>query len=146
RSYVNPIYLDVEAVPELEQSPEAQAILRSPELQRALAQLRSKPRLDYANIWRQKRRVLNALCATFIERDLGKDTPRGRAYAAYAAEQGEALELFALFCAVGEHVGGEDTPVLDFHQFPEPLRDARGRQVAELRQPLRSRIVFHSYL
>lgn len=146
RSYVNPIYLDLEVIPELAHSPAAQAILRSPELQLSLAPLRTRPRLDYANIWRQKRRVLTALCDSFAARDFGRDTPRGRAYAQYVAEQGDALGEFALFCALGEHLSGEDTPILDFNQWPEPLRDSRARQVAELREQLQSRVRFHSYL
>ncbi|HET6339566.1 MAG TPA: glycogen debranching protein GlgX [Polyangiales bacterium] len=146
RSFVNPIYLDLEAVPELAHSPAAQSILRSPALQLILAPLRSQSKLDYANIWRQKRRVLSVLCDSFAKRDLGKDTPRGRAYAQYVAEQGDALGEFALFGALGEHVGGEDTPLLDFNQFPEPLRDSRSRQVTELREKLAPRVLFHSYL
>lgn len=146
RSYMNPIYLDLEAIPELAHSPAAQAILRSPELQLILAPLRSQAKLDYANIWRQKRRVLSALCDSFAKRELGKDTLRGRAYAAFVAAQGEELGEFAMFCALGEHVGGEDTPLLDFNQFPEPLRDSRGRHVTELRETLEPRALFHSYL
>jgi glycogen operon protein len=146
RSYVNPIYLDLEAIPELPHSSAAQALLRSPPLQASLSALRSGTRIDYANIWRIKRRVLAALCDTFAARELSKDTARGQAFADYLTAQGDALTDFAMFCALGEHLGGEDTPIFDFHQFPEPLRDAHGSHVAELRTTLRPRVLFHSYL
>jgi len=146
RNYLNPIYLDVEAVPELAHSPAAQALLRSPELQKTLEALRSGTRLRYGAVWSNKRRVLLALSQTFAERELDRDTPRGRAFAQFTTEQGEALRDFATFCAIGEHLGTEERPVFDFHQFPEPLRDRNSRQVAELREALRDRVLFHSYL
>ncbi len=146
RSYVNPIYLDIEAIPELASSPAAQAILRSPELQASLAGLLHARRLSYGAVWSNKLRVLRELHATFRARDLDRSTARGRAYAAYVEEQGEVLRDFATFCALGEHLGREDKPLLDLNQFPEPLRDRRSSQVAELRETLRDQIGFHMYL
>jgi glycogen operon protein len=148
RIYGNPIYIDPEQVPELASSPAARAILESPETKQLLANLRDGNRLDYARVWAWKRTVLAALHLSFVERELGKKKPsaRGKAFAQYVAEQGDALQDFAAFCAIGEHLGGDGPPVLDFHQFPEPLRDARGGQVAELRATLQDRTAFHAYL
>jgi 4-alpha-glucanotransferase len=145
RVFGNPVYLDLEAVPELAHSDEARAKLASPALQRELAALRAAPRRNYARAWRLKREVLHAMHRTFVKSLRDRSSARTRAFEAFCAEHGQALRDFAAFCAIAEHVGG-DHPIYDLHQFPAELRDPRSPEVAKIRQQLAEPIAFHAFL
>ena len=147
RVFGNPLYIDLEAVPELAQSAEARALLAQPELRAALEALRARKQFDYATTWQLKRRVLSALHATFRarEKQVHERDARARAYRAFSDEHADALRDFATFCALAEHLGGA-APSHDFETFPVELRDPRSPAVAELRQSLAEQIQFHMYL
>jgi glycogen debranching enzyme GlgX/4-alpha-glucanotransferase len=145
RVYNNPIYLDLEAVPELAQSQPARGLLASSELRAQLAALRVAPRRDYAAIWRLKQQVLRLLHASFSAREQNANSARGRAYAAFVAEHGQPLLDFATFCALAEHFG-PNNPVYDFEQFPAELRDPRQPAVQIMRERLSDQVSFHIYL
>ncbi len=146
RLYRNPIYLELGSVPELVSCTAARQRLGSAALQTTLEQLRSRPRLDYAAAWEAKRSVLVLLHEEFTARQLGKGTERDRHYAAFLAEQGSALSDFALFCALGEQLGGTLTPCFDLRRFPAELRDPRGAAAAQARAQLAKAVSFHCYL
>jgi len=99
RLFRNPIYIDVEAVPELARSPEAQGIVGSAEVQGELCRLRSCDRVDYERVMALKLRVMRALHAAFVELELRRASPRGAAYRDYVAGHGETLTAFARFMA-----------------------------------------------
>ena len=139
RVFGNPLYIDVENVPELAVSAEARALLQNSEFRRELAQLREHPRLNYARAWRLKQRVLTQLYAAFQARGPNP------AFAAFQAEHGRALDDFAAFCAIAEHLRPEQ-PVYDFEQFPAELRDPQGSAVAHLRERLAGPIGFQRWL
>jgi glycogen operon protein len=145
RVFGNPLYIDLESVPELVMSNGARALLAQPDVRAALAALRARSQFDYAATWRVKRQVLNALHATFRVHERLGASERNRAYRAFAAQHGEALTDFATFCALAEHLGG-DAPIYDFEQFPAELRDARSSSVAKLRERLAEPVSFHMYL
>jgi glycogen debranching enzyme GlgX/4-alpha-glucanotransferase len=145
RVFGNPLYIDVEAVPELAHSDAARKLLGSAQFRAALAELRARPRLDYAQAWQLKLQVLRALHATFTAQQRAGESERGRAFAAFAAEHGEALRDFATFCAIAEQLGGP-APIYDFQQFPAELRDPRGLAVKQLAERLTGPIALHMYL
>ncbi|HEY2733038.1 MAG TPA: glycogen debranching protein GlgX, partial [Polyangiales bacterium] len=145
RVFGNPIYIDVEAVPELSASDAARALLKEPKFRAAIAALHARPRLDYKNAWALKRKVLQALHDTFLACEEGRQTERAGAHADYLAEHGAALRHFAMFCAIAEHVA-PDAPIYDFEQFPIELRDPRGSAVKKLAAQLAGPIAFHMFL
>jgi 4-alpha-glucanotransferase len=107
RLFRNVLYLDVEAIPELAESPEAQALLASADLRREREALRRAERVDHARILALERPVWAALHRTFAARHRGRNTPRGRAYARWIAEGGQALADFATFLVLDERHGRE---------------------------------------
>jgi glycogen debranching enzyme GlgX/4-alpha-glucanotransferase len=146
RVFGNPIYLDVLAVPELETSAEAQALLAAPEVESELRALRAHERLDYARIARMKLRVLEALHRSFVLQHLERDTARGRAFAAFAQRHGRALRDFAAFHAIGDVTGAESDPMLDARRFPAALQNARGAEVEAFVHTHAERVSLHAYL
>ncbi|MDQ4080794.1 MAG: 4-alpha-glucanotransferase [Gemmatimonadota bacterium] len=139
RVFRNALYVDVEAVPELAANEDARRMIVGARAQ--LEELRTAHRLDYEAVMALKRPVLEALHATFVANHRGKDTPRGRAYAAYVAAQGEALEDFATWSVIDERERGNA-----WQAWPPELRDAHGPAVRALRVRERERVDFFRWL
>lgn len=126
RSYRNPIYLDLPATVARVGSAEAASLLSGP----ALAELRALPRIDYARVSAEKRRVLEVAHRTFVERHRGKATELGKGYAEYRTREGRALLEFATFSALREHLLAQGPDRHDFRSWPEAYRDPRSAAVA----------------
>ena len=135
RIFRNPIYIDVAAVPELAHSDEARRLADSPELRARIGELRASEQVQYEPVMALKRQVLEVL---FRE---PRDPERAAAYARYSEAQGEALERFATFEALADHLGSGD-----WRTWPEELRDPHSAAVAEfvVRHP--AEIEFHQWL
>lgn len=145
RLYRSFLYLDIEAVPELAGSPEAAARLRSPRCRGALAACRASGRVAYEEIRELKEEILRPLHRTFEAQQRSGETERGRAYARFRAEQGEALTDFATFLALEESFAAAGGSRF-WQEWPEPFRDPRSRQVAEFRDAHREEIEFHCWV
>jgi 4-alpha-glucanotransferase len=146
RLYRNPIYLDVEAVVARAGSAEARALLGSSELQGLRLGLQASTRVDYANVYRYKRRVLEAAHRTFAAQHRGRGSELGRAYAAFRSREGQRLRDFATFCALREQLVTLDARHADFRTWPEPYRDPRSPTVADFVAANAEAIDLHGYL
>jgi 4-alpha-glucanotransferase len=113
RLFWNEFYLSIDAVPELGTCPDAQAILRSQDFQRAVADLRSQPLVDYRRQMALKRRVLGELAQAFFT---AAGPERRGAFDRFLAARPEA-EDYARFRAAGERLRAP------WRQWPAPLRD-----------------------
>ena len=143
RLYRSELYLDVLRVPELARCPAARRLLSRPGFQRELARLRSSPRVEYARATAAKREILRALHRCFTQRPVGA---RARAYAAFLAREGEALEDFATFVALGEQRAALEETWLDWHLWPRELRDPRSAAVARFRREHAREIAFQQFV
>lgn len=148
RLFNNPIYLDVGALPELVDSPEAGSLLADAGFVAAREALRAGHLVDYAGVMRLKRRVLELLHRAFARRHRGHETPRGVAYRQYRDAQGETLDRFAVFSAIAEHLAGPDgdAPDCTWHRWPAALQDPASAAVAEFARANEEAIDFHRYL
>jgi 4-alpha-glucanotransferase len=149
RLFRNPLYIDVEAVPELADSPEAQALIAAPDFRRALAELRAADRVDYARVMALKLPVLRALFRTFRARHGGTDNPPARGYGRFLRAQGSLLDDFATWAALVEHLAGQTggaSEAYDWHAWPEPYRDPRSPAVAAFREEHDEAVDFHRWL
>ncbi|MFE3881345.1 4-alpha-glucanotransferase [Streptomyces lydicus] len=138
RRFPDPVHLRIEDVPEYARLTGA-ARLRADELAaraRALREgvLEGGALIDRDAVWALKREALELMCAVPL-------TPgRRAAYCDFLAEQGEALEDHATWCAIAERHGP------DWRGWPGGLSDPRSPATARLRPRLLDRIDFHSRL
>lgn len=137
RLFRNPVYLDVEAVPELAESGEARRMLESDALRREREELRASDRVEYERVMALKRRVLAVLHREFA----AAAGERGRAYADYVREQGEPLEAFATFEALADELGTGN-----WREWPEEFRDPASPAVAAFRADRAEAVDFHRWL
>ncbi|HYR01549.1 MAG TPA: 4-alpha-glucanotransferase, partial [Casimicrobiaceae bacterium] len=137
RRFLDPIYLDVERVPDLAHSPRAQATVAA--RRAALPASPARRDIDYTEVWRAKREVLEACFDTFEGRP--RRDPLALEFAAFAAAGGEALERFARFEAIAaEH------PNVPWSRWPAGLRDPAGRDVQPFAERHARAVRFACYL
>jgi 4-alpha-glucanotransferase len=141
RLYRNELYLDVGRVPELARC--AAARERLARSARELARLRAAEQIDYPRVAALKRGILQRLHAEFEGRPAAA---RRRAYAAYRAREGEALDDFATFVALAEARAARSERELDWQAWPRALRDPRSPAVARFRRERWREIDFHRFV
>ncbi|MEW2398529.1 4-alpha-glucanotransferase [Streptomyces sp. NPDC046862] len=136
RRYPDPVHLRVEDVPEF---PYADDQGRVRALMDRGAGLRASvlgdgELIDRDAVWEAKREALE------LVRDVPLGPGRRAAYCDFLAEEGEALEDHATWCALAEAYGS------DWHRWPAGLRDPRSPETARARAELMDRVDFHSRL
>ena len=148
RGFLNILYIDPVAVPELAECAEARDLIGGPDFQRALARARAAELVDYPAVAALKRPVLERLFRTFQTRHLesGESGGRAAAFRAFQAEGGEALRRFALFEALHEHFFGADFTRWEWRNWPEAYRDPASPEVAAFAAARPDQILFFQYL
>ncbi len=146
RYFLNPIYIDVEAVPEYAgRSSQAAALRRriaSPAQAATLAALRATPDVAYAAVAREKWRVLEELYGIF--REAGGE--RRAEFRAFVERGGERLERFAIHEALTERFAADEGRIRGWRTWDEPLHDADSSQVRAWARKSRRRIDYFKYL
>jgi len=146
RLYMNPLYLDVAAVPELAECSEARAMCAGDGFHARLAGHRAAARLDHAAVWSDKRAVLTLLhdhFRRFVERG---PSERADAYRAFRRAQGDALDDFATYLALADALTYSGEAAWDWQCWPEPYRHPRSVEVMRFRAEHDDAIDFHRYL
>ena len=138
RLFRNPIYLDVEQVPELAYSDRARDLLARRETRDRIHALRREPLVDYDRVIALKQEVLTELHRTFRDR---AGTARYHEYADFVALREPELTRFATWMALAENA---DSP--DWRGWPEPLHDPGSGAVAAFQAAHAERIDFHRWL
>jgi 4-alpha-glucanotransferase len=144
RLYRNPIYLDVERIPELAESDAARARLAERGVRTRLEAARRADCVDYDAVSALKREILEPLHRTFAAHHRNRPTPRGRAYARYLEEQGDTLRDFATYLALAERLSS--TQGRDWQQWPHAYRNPRSAEVRRFRREHAECVDFHRYV
>ncbi|MCD9872297.1 4-alpha-glucanotransferase [Streptomyces guryensis] len=136
RRFPDPVHLRVEDIPEYAHAEDRSRIRgllgRAAELREAV--LEKGALIDRDAVWALKREALELI------REVELGPGRRAAYVDFLAEQGEALEDHATWCALAEVHGS------DRSRWPAALRDPRSPETARARRELMDRVDFHSRL
>jgi (1->4)-alpha-D-glucan 1-alpha-D-glucosylmutase len=146
RQFLNVLYLDVEAVPEFAECVEARELVADPQFQARLRALRAAEMVDYAGVAEAKLSVLARMFAHFREQHLAAGTARARAFQQYRQAQGEALERFAVYHALQEHLHAQDPGLWGWPVWSEDYRDPLAPAVKRFIRAHRDRIEYHAWL
>lgn len=148
RGYSNPLYLDLERVPEMALCPEAREFLARPDIQAHLESLRQSPQVNYPEVAGIKSAVLEKLLDALVQTHGGPHAPRtqrGRDFAAFLEQEGEPLRHFAAFLALSEHWQAEGKNYLAWQQWPEAYHDPDGPAVTVFVQSHERQLLVHAY-
>ena len=144
RLFLNFLAVDLESVPEMQDSPEAQALLASPDFQAGLNNLRNAPLVAYPEIRRLKRKFLEILFAACAHSHGLPDAPRtsrGQDFARFVDRGGQDLKNFSLFQALRDH---QEKP--DWRRWPENLQRPDTQAVAAFARAHPRDLAFHQYV
>lgn len=141
--YRNPLYLDIEAVPEFADSALAQRLAASDGHRARIEELRQSEFVLYERVWRHKLLYLRVLFRQFLR---GGRPERRQAFQAFQAREGERLRRFSLFRALWEWRHRLDRNVWIWSDWPAAYQDPDSPEVAafEVRYP--RAVLFHQYV
>ena len=140
RLFRNPIYIDVEAIPELHVAPPIAARIDHPEFEAELSELRENPQVQYEQVMALKMPVLEELHRVFVDRK-ATQRERGVAYDDFVKTQEPELTRFATFTAIAESLGK-----WNWREWPEALQDVRSEAVKRFQNEHAQRIDLHRWI
>lgn len=136
RRFPDPVHLRIESIPEYGHVRDRAVLddLRQSAEALSEAVLNKSALIDRDAVWELKRQALE------LVREVPLTPGRRAAYCDFLADQGQALDDHALWCALAEAHGS------DWHAWPPALRDPRSPQTARARGELLDRVDFHCRL
>jgi 4-alpha-glucanotransferase len=126
--YKNFIYLDLERIPEYQQSPLAQRAVAKPEVKNRISQMRHKELVDYEGIADLKLRLL-ALSFLEFRHELRRGSERATAFVEWCNQQQDLLGPFTTFCALDRHMHKRNNDVWVWQDWPEEFHDPHSEAV-----------------
>jgi len=144
RSFLNVIYIDVEALPDFTESIEARRFYASPGLQARIAAAQNARLVDYPNVGALKMTVLELCWKHFRANHL--EDERGQEFRAFQSQGGLSAERFATFEALQEYITRQDPNKSYWRHWPEQYHSPESPAVAEFVAAHRDRVEFFWYL
>lgn len=148
RCFPEPLYLAMEQVPELADSPEAQAYLGNATVQAQLAAWRRSPQVNYPAVAQVKQTIIGACWTAFLAKHGEPEAPktaRGQEFARFVAQQGENLLSFATFLALAEQWQQQGLRYINWQDWPNAYHDPEGPAVSAWQREHRRDILKHAY-
>ncbi len=146
RICIDPMYIDVEAVPDFGECDAAVAMAAAPAFRARLQTLRDAPLVDHRSVCEVKLQVLRTVFASFRATHAHADDSRRRDLAAFVLAQGEPLARFAEFEALRLSRAADGLPALDWQAWPDGWRDPDSAALARFRLEAADEIAFQMYL
>ena len=144
RDFLNPVYLDIEAIAEFRQDNEAQQRVADEKFQASLQTLRELELIDYGRVWDVKLNVLTLLYRAFKKQDQGPE--RFEAFREFQHQGGVELYRFALFEALQDFFLEQDAAIDRWQKWPETYREPDSETVTAWAVEHGDEIEFHQYL
>lgn len=146
RLFLDPLYLDIESMPDFLESLKAQETVREPQFQVGLANLRETELVDYAGVGAAKKAILELIYRHFLEHHLDLGSPRARDFRNFQEQGGETLRLYGIFEALQEHFHADDSSPWGWPVWPETFRNPSSPEVLRFAEEHREKIEFFHYL
>ncbi len=143
RGFLNPLYIEIEAVPEFAACEPARIDVAAPAFQARLAAARASRDVDYVAVAALKLPILERLYATF--RATASEA-RAADFARFRTAGGAALADFAIFEALSEHFRDGKIGHFPWRDWPAAYRDPASPEVAAFAVAHDERLGFHQYL
>ena len=139
RLFLNPLFVDVEAVPDFADLAQEDRGLLS-RWRKECEALRAKPEVDYAAVAANLRRMFERLYENFREKHLATVSPRARAFNQFRESRGGQLRRHALHDALADFHGRP------WRDWPEEHRDPASEAVKKFAEENPERVGLHEYL
>jgi len=141
RSFLNPLYLSPQDIPDFEESADARGRRSDPAMVAAMEALRECDWIDYSGVATVKYEILRLLYETFRRRLSRDGDARAQAFRRFVETEGAALEDFAAFEVLAERFG---TPV--WTEWPKEYQCPDSPSVVAFRRTRADEVAFRAYL
>jgi 4-alpha-glucanotransferase len=149
RFYRNFIYLDIPAMTDYRDSPEAQDLVRALETQGLLSELRASESIQYERVAALKHQVLRHVFRTFLKNqwkeEAGK-TDRKKNFEAYIEREGLLLDNFATYCALDGAMRSGNPQMWTWLQWPQEYHRPDSSAVRRFQQEHWEEVLFYKYV
>src|SRR5689334_20679397 len=145
RLFLNPLYLDVEAVAGYRECGAASERVAGAEFQARLRALRADELIDYPGVAAAKLEVLGLIFAQFSARTHG-GSEEARRFRRWQREAGETLERFCTYQALHEHFLKHDSSLWGWPVWPPEYREPGSPAVTAFIRSHRNRIDLFAWL
>ena len=148
RLFLNPLYIDVAAIPGFADCLAARRPIDTSEGRTAMRELRAAPLVQYGTVTRLKMSALEELRRCFHRRHQdAPDSGEGKtSFHAFRDRSGPALRRFAVFQALDEVHGGPNGQRVPWTEWPAGYRRPDTAEVARFAEAHVDRVDFHEYL
>jgi len=143
--YRNPIYLDIEAIPDFAASPRAVALFQSEGVQKEIATLRDAELVEYERVYSLKLRFLKLLFQTFLD-EWRDSTPRAAELKRYIEREGDLLHRFAVHSALDRAIHKECPDIWNWTGWPEQYQDPESNATREFARKHWHSVLFFKYV
>jgi 4-alpha-glucanotransferase len=144
--YRNPIYLDIEGIPDFASCSRAGELFQSPRVQKEIAVLRNAELVEYERVYSLKLRFLKLLFQTFLEDEWRDNTPRAAELKQYIEREGDLLHRFAVHSALDRVMHKECPGVWNWREWPEQYQDPGSDATREFARKHWRSILFYKYV
>jgi 4-alpha-glucanotransferase len=144
-NYRNPLYIDVERVPEFQASRWGGRVLASPPVQQLIRELRCSPHVQYERVWRLKRFMLQLAFREWLKH-WRRGGERAQQFEKWAAAEGQLLHDYAVYCALDETLRRRNPNLWLWTEWPQPLRDPRSPETAAFARRNWRRVLFYKFV
>jgi 4-alpha-glucanotransferase len=153
RLFLNELYIDLECLPEYHSSPDAQRLRNSPVFQKELERVREADGVDSEAVVKAKRTMLDFAYRQFLkdnytgtEPSLQATSARGWLLERFIREEGDSLELFAVFQVLEEERRLIELAPKLWPEWPEQYRSPGSPALREFAKRHRKRVRFFQYM
>lgn len=147
RLFINPLYLDIEAIAEFKYCAEARKAVRIKAFQTRLKQLRATQFVDYSAVAEIKLSILQQLFQQFYQHEWqNPDSKRAQGLRDFQQQQGKALHHHALAEALQEWFHGWDPNCSGWPDWLPSYRQPDSELCQQFAQEHPAQILFYQYL
>jgi len=149
RFYRNFIYLNIPAMEDYQDSPQAQALVKAPETQQLLSELRASEKVQYERVAALKEKVLTQVFQNFLKNHwnrTGNKTDRQRELENYIESEGRLLDNFATFCALDSTIRSRNPEMWTWPQWPPEYHRPDTEAVERFRREHWQDVLFCKYV
>lgn len=145
RRWLNYLYIDVEQVPEFDNSA-VKTWFEDNAVAQKLATLRAVDYVDYEGVAAIKLAALNEVFTQYKMKYLGKNTKQNKAFKAFIAHGGESLQTLGVFEALQESLKAEGKECWGWPVFPDEYQAYNMPSVAKFSKQYKDRVNFYLFL
>ena len=146
RNFINPLYLDVSALPEYKVCQKIAKLVSDPQFKQNLRTCRTAPHVDYGLVAALKYPILEAAYHHFKSTDVKNKTPRAKEFDNYRRSKGVSLEQHATYEALFEYFKAQDINNWGWPCWPEEYQQPDSKEVASFSRKFKHRIHYFMYL